>query len=102
MVTETQKNKVMTKELKNPTIFPQEYIDRMNEQLDELLGPKKQLTISDMKIGDVFLMDGFDMDCKRVKVGAELISSPTLSPFKVVKTGGQNVIVYGDDKVYLK
>ena len=92
----------MTKESKNPTIFPQEYIDRMNEQLDELLGPKKQLTISDMKIGDMFLMDGFDMDCKRVKVGAELISSPTLSPFKVVKTGGQNVIVYGDDKVYLK
>ncbi len=93
----------MTKELKNPTIFPQEYIDRMNEQLDELLGPKKQLTISDMKIGDMFLMDGLDMDCKPVKVGAELISSPTWLPaIKVVKTGGQNVIVYGDDKVYLK
>ena len=102
MVTETQKIKVMTKELKNPTVFPQEYIDRMNEQLDELLGPKKQLTISDMKIGDMFLMDGLDMDCKPTKVEAELISSPTLSPFKVVKTGGQNVIVYGDDKVYLK
>ena len=98
MVTETQKNKVMTNELINH----QEYVERMNEQLDELLGPKNQLTISDMKIGDMFLMDGLDMDCKPVKVGAELISSPTLSPFKVVKTGGQNVIVYGDDKVYLK
>jgi len=98
MVTETQKIKVMTNELINH----QEYVERMNEQLDELLGPKNQLTISDMKIGDMFLMDGLDMDCKPTKVEAELISSPTFSPFKVVKSGGHNVIVYGEDKVYLK
>ena len=97
----------MTKELKNPTVFPQEYIDRMNEQLDELLGPKKQLTISDMKIGDVFLMDGIDVDGKRVKTEVKLLEiHESQSWFSmnryIIESEGCRVWIHGDDKVYLK
>ena len=48
-------------------------IDRMNEQMDSFLGPKP-IKIQDLKVGDIFQMEGLNTNGDRVQCDATLRS----------------------------